>query len=251
MPSVDDDEPPPSGESPSPAASSPLRAAALRADLPMSPGRAAAAAIMRGISGMIGASISPICASPPTHQVGASPFHQSLVESTISTTVHSSTNGDDYEQGQRKTDDVILQMAAEDFAEEGDGSDSDVEGGEVNLHFEAMSLMDRNLETIHALANDLDEDDLGEEFVEDESQIPGAPQGWVPPGAPIGYQGYFPKSNSPLFFSEVDNPGGWSDFCFQAKYAPKGKEYMVLHQRRPTQKPSYHLNQLVQLTFLG
>jgi len=244
MPSAVDDEPPPLGELPSPAASSPSMAAAPRADPPMSPRRAAAAAIIRGISGMIGAAISPIRASPPTHQVGASPFDQSFVESTISTTAHSSTNDGDYEHEPRKheTDEVILQMAAEDFAEEGDGGDSDVEGGEVNLHFEAMSLIDRNEETIRALSNDLDEDNLGEEFMEDETQIPGAPQGWIPPGAPITYQGYVPKSNAPLFFSEVDNPGGWSDFCFQAKYAPKGKEYIWGISLRREQRLSSRMN---------
>ena len=93
MPSTVDDEPPPPGESLSPAASSPSRAAAaalsspsVQADLPMSPGRAAAAAIMRGISGMIGAALSPaIRRHPPTELVvGATPFDGSLVESTIS-----------------------------------------------------------------------------------------------------------------------------------------------------------------------
>jgi hypothetical protein len=83
MPSAVDNEPPPPGELPSPAASSPSRAAAvalsspsMQADLPMSPGRAAAAAIMRGISGMIGAALSPaIHRHPPTELVvGASPF---------------------------------------------------------------------------------------------------------------------------------------------------------------------------------
>ena len=77
MPSAVDDEPPPPGESPSPAASSPSRAAAaalsspsVQADLPMSPGRAAAAAIMRGISGMIGVTLSPaIRRHPPTELV--------------------------------------------------------------------------------------------------------------------------------------------------------------------------------------
>ena len=94
MPSAVDDEPPPPGESPSPAASSPSRAAAaalslpsMQADLPVSPGKAAAAAIMRGISGMIGAALSPAIRhrpSPAELLVRASPFDCSLVESTIS-----------------------------------------------------------------------------------------------------------------------------------------------------------------------
>ena len=94
MPSAVDDEPPSPGESLSPVASSPSRAASavlsspsVQADLPMSPGRAAAVAIMRGISGMIGAALSPaIHRHPPAELVvGASPFDGSLVELTIST----------------------------------------------------------------------------------------------------------------------------------------------------------------------
>ena len=70
-----DNEPPPPDKSPSPAASSPSAAAALslpsmQVDLPMSPGRAAAVAFMRGISGMIGAALSPaFCRHPPTELV--------------------------------------------------------------------------------------------------------------------------------------------------------------------------------------
>jgi hypothetical protein len=37
---------------------------------------------------------------------------------------------------------AILQMAVEDKAKKEDGGDSDVKGGEVNLHFEAMMSVD-------------------------------------------------------------------------------------------------------------
>ena len=191
MPSAVDDEPPPPGESPSPAASSPSRAAAaalslpsMQADLPMSPGRAAAAAIMRGISGMIGAALSPAIRHHPPGElvIGASPFDRSLVESTISTDANeestsiTSSNNDEQVHSE-ETAEKNLQMMAEDNAEEGDGGDSDVEGDEVNMHYQAMTAIEEN---------DLDLDVWGE--VSDPS-IPGAPEGWIPPCAPIGFVG--------------------------------------------------------------
>ena len=225
MPSTVDDEPLPPGELPSPAASSPSRAAAAalslptaQADLPMSPGRAAAAAIMRGISGMIGvaAALSPaIRHRPPPAEllVGASPFDCSLVESSISidvadedSTSITSSNNDEHVQ-HSETPEKILQMMLEDNAEEGDGGDSDVEGDEVNMHYQAMTANEEN--------HDLDVEEWGE--VSDPS-IPGAPEGWIPSGAPIGFIGYCPKFDAPSHFSEVDNPGRWSEFVFQPKY---------------------------------
>jgi hypothetical protein len=80
-------------------------------------------------------------------------------------------------------------------------------------------MIDHAEETNRILANDLDEDDIGEEYRE--HQIPGAPEGWIPPGPPIGFMGYLPKSNAPAFLSGVDNSGIWSPFCFQLKYGAK------------------------------
>ncbi len=100
---------------------------------------------------------------------------------------------------------AILQMAADDKAEEGDGGDSNVKGGEVHLHFEAMMSVDRRLdEHVRHLANDLDIEEWGELF---DPPIPGAPDGWIPPGAPITFLGYRPKLDAPAFFANVDNPG--------------------------------------------
>jgi hypothetical protein len=96
-------------------------------------------------------------------------------------------------------------VAADDKAKEGDGGDSDVKGGEVHLHFEAMISVDRQLdEHIRHLANDLDIKEWGELF---DPPIPGAPDGWIPPGAPITFLGYRPKLDAPAFFANVDNPG--------------------------------------------
>jgi hypothetical protein len=70
-------------------------------------------------------------------------------------------NGDGREPTAEKAV-AILQMAADDKAEEGDGGDSDVKGGEVNLHFEAMMSVDRRLdEHVFHLANDLDIEEWG------------------------------------------------------------------------------------------
>ena len=49
--------------------------------------------------------------------------------------------------------------------------------------------------------------------------IPGAPDGWIPPGAPITFLGYHPKLDAPAFFANIDNPGRWKKFVFQPKYA--------------------------------
>jgi len=191
----------------------------MQADLPMSPGRAAAA-IMRQISGMIGVALSPaICHhSLAELVVGASPFDGSLVESTISTDANeestsiTSSNNDEQVHSE-ETAEKNLQMMAEDNAEEGDGGDSDVEGDEVNMHYQAMTAIEEN---------DLDLDVWGE--VSDPS-IPGAPEGWIPPSAPIGFIGYCKKIDAPSHFSEVDNPGRWSDFVFQPKYVKvKGRD---------------------------
>ena len=89
----------------------------------MSPGRAAAAAIMRGISGMIGAALSPaIRRRHPLAEVvvGASPFDCSLVESTISidaadeesTSITSSNN--DKQVHSEDTPEKMIQMMLED-----------------------------------------------------------------------------------------------------------------------------------------
>ncbi len=52
---------------------------------------------------------------------------------------------------------IILKMAADDKDEEGDGNDSDVEGGQMSLHYNSIMLADCRLdEHVRHLANDLD-----------------------------------------------------------------------------------------------
>jgi hypothetical protein len=170
------------------------------------------------MAGVIGA-LSPHRAAP-SGLVGASPFGISLVDSTISAT---SNHNDGALLADEETADTILIMFAEDRADEGDGGDSDVEGGEVNLRYDAMMSVDRRLdEHVRLLANDLDIDEWGEVSA---PPIPGAPGGWIPPGAPINFLGYIPKLDAPAHFAEVDNPGRWNDFVFQPKYAEeKGRK---------------------------
>jgi hypothetical protein len=103
-----------------------------------------------------------------------------------------------------------------------DGNDSDKEGEECNMHYEATttSSVDSPL-TKEAEFYGLDEDDAGEEIF----SIPGSPDGWAPPQPTAQFLGYQPKANSgaPAQFELVDNPGGWSAFMFQPRYTKAGK----------------------------
>ncbi len=136
--SFEDDDPP----------SNPLPPLSPQRDTAMLPSRAAAfiSGIGSTVAGVIG-TLSPHCAAP-SFSIGVSPFAQSLVDSSISTsmnqneTISIDDNGDGRELT-AETAVAILQMAADNKAEEGDGGNSNIEGGEANLHFEAMMFVDR------------------------------------------------------------------------------------------------------------
>jgi hypothetical protein len=206
-----DDNPP--SNLPPPA--SPQRDTATLRVLPFArPSRAAAifSGIGSTVAGVIGV-LSPHCTAL-SRLVGALPFDISLFDLTISAT---SNDNDGMLPVAEETADTILRMFAEDRAEEGDGGNSNVEGGEVNLHYGAMMSVNHRLhEHVRLLANDLNIDKWGEVSA---PPIPGAPDGWIPPGAPINSLGYIPKLDAPAHFAEVDNPGCWNDFVFQPKYA--------------------------------
>ena len=54
----------------------------------------------------------------------------------------------------------------------------------------------------------------------------GAPAGWVPPQIPDGWKPNKARGSQPKNFDEVDNPGGWSEFSYQARFSKeKGGEY--------------------------
>jgi hypothetical protein len=171
------------------------------------------------MAGVIGA-LSPHCAAPSV-LVGASPFDISLVDSTISAT--SNNNDGMLPAAEEMADTILRRMFAEDRAKEGDGGNSNVEGGEMNLHYDAMMSVDRRLdENFCLLANNLDINEWGEVSA---PPIPGAPDGWIPPGAPINFLGYIPKLDAPAHFADMDNPGCWNNFVFQPKYAvEKGRK---------------------------
>ena len=56
-------------------------------------------------------------------------------------------------------------------------------------------------------------------------KIPGAPDNWNPPSAP---EDWTPPKPATGFdhpkFEDIDNPGGWSNYTFQAKYKRKGNK---------------------------
>jgi hypothetical protein len=112
-------------------------------------------------------------------------------------------------------------MAIDDEAEKGDGGGSDVEGLEVDNHFDAMMV---------EVDNDIDVNEWGEIS---SPLIPGAPDGWIPPGPPTSFLGYVPKLDAPANFLDVDNPGRWSQFVFQPKYGQmnnRGPKVYVGHR---------------------
>jgi hypothetical protein len=91
----------------------------------------------------------------------------------------------------------------------------------VDDHFDVM---------MSVLDNDINLDEWGEISA---PLIPGAPDGWIPPGPPITLLGYVPKLDAPAHFSDVDNPGRWSQFVFQPKYGQmnnRGPKVYVGHR---------------------
>ena len=133
MPSSIDDGAPSSDLLPAPP--SPQRHAGTSQVLPLA-SHSRAGAILSGIGSAVAGVIRAFSPprAPPSELIGTSPFDLSLVDSTISTTM----NEDAYSSvansgvGQKETDANILQLMANDLEEEGDGGDSDVEGGEVS-----------------------------------------------------------------------------------------------------------------------
>lgn len=100
-----------------------------------------------------------------------------------------------------------MQLSRETLFEEGDGDDSDNEGGERELHTAAMNLGEISERNDVELA--LDADEWG--------AIPGSPDSWTPPCAPPDFKPYEPKYDVPSL-DNLDNPGGWSEYTYQPKY---------------------------------
>ena len=118
-----------------------------------------------------------------------------------------------------ESDEDIVAFFQRDYNEKGDGGCSDEEGEEINDHNEAV-VLNRDEQVLRDEANDLDVDEEGVKC----DNIPGAPNGWIPPGPPDTWTGYIPKFDAPPNFDDVDNPGGWSDFTFRPVY--KDRKYV-------------------------
>lgn len=212
----------------SPAASAAARsvsaALAAPASTPDTPGRArqllstmASAAASAAVS-----AISPLRQAFVVGGTSTSPFDASIAASTLTSTtdatsVSATTSGTSNGGGGEETEAEILIAARLEYTEKGngEGEDSDEEGEEVNDHFDPLADAS-TLEAMEARRDELDADDLGEEF--SSSAIPGSPAGWNPPGPPENYMGYQPKFDAPPTFGTIDNPGNWSEFTFQPTY---------------------------------
>jgi len=82
-----------------------------------------------------------------------------------------------------------------------------------------------------ATDNTVSDDDLDIEYIDDSvgeawwhmrqpgAKIPGAPDGWSPPGIPEKWSGYKPRNNSGAPTEEdIDNPGNWNLYSYTPVY---------------------------------
>ena len=105
--------------------------------------------------------------------------------------------------------------------EDGDGGASDAEGeGDFDLD-ELNAAMIQRCDKDEDLERDV-RDDL--ENFEESVALPGAPEGWIPPQDPEGWvQQKIPKKATVPPFQEVDNPAGWTNFPFRARFTKSGE----------------------------
>jgi hypothetical protein len=105
--------------------------------------------------------------------------------------------------------------------DDGDGGSSDAEGeGDFDLddlNGALLQDLNRDIELERHIRDDL-------ENYEEAAALSGAPDGWMPPQEPEGWMPKIPKNASVSAFEEIDNPGGWSNFSFGAKFS-KSNEY--------------------------
>ena len=165
---------------------------------------------------------SPLRQEQPVENVGASPFGLSIAESDVTAPTASSPGDVPIE-----TPEQIKAWAVEDNAGKGgDGGDSDEEGLEVLDHL--LCVREHELEqSVRDEANGIeswyeDGEEMATTTTIPTSDIPGSPPGWFPFSPPATHSEYNkPKpgsSGAPEDFMDVDNPGSYCDFTFQAKY---------------------------------
>lgn len=112
----------------------------------------------------------------------------------------------------------IITLMEEDQNERGDGGDSDEEGGIANEHDISLehALRDR-AETMITLNDDSNSyaiDMTGVQLPPD-LNIPGTPDNWTVPPRKV-------NKGEPIF-TDVDNPGDWSDFVFRPQFKKNGQ----------------------------
>ena len=130
------------------------------------------------------------------------------VEVTAETTIEVTVVDDENAEVNRK----IRTIGDLDLMEKGDGGDSDEEGFELDYHNDAVRKRVTLCNTSTGDATDkntpVSDDDLDIEYIDDSvgeawwymrqpgANIPGAPDGWSPPGISGNWSGYKPRNNS-------------------------------------------------------
>ncbi len=109
-----------------------------------------------------------------------SQFEESTSASTLTSTNMSSVSAATVSNRDKEEykEQVLITVRLE-YTHRQDWGDSDDEGEEVVDHFDPF-LSGSTLETMEAHRDELDTDNPGEDFFV--SAIPGAPEGWAPPG---------------------------------------------------------------------
>ena len=74
------------------------------------------------------------------------------------------------------------------------------------------------------IGDDIGEPTSGADEGSNLTNLIGAPDGWMPPSAPLSFLGYRPNSVDPPE-EDINNPAGWSMFTFTPSYHPKTKKY--------------------------
>jgi len=126
---------------------------------------------------------------------------------------------------------------AEEQEEEGDGGDSDEEAEDIDFHDSVMrTVMAERAQAAGLIGGSEDENVIVEDIEENsvllewgtdvmsDVHIPGTPPDWVAPAPKV-------DKGEPASFSEVDNPGRWSEFTFRPTFSSRG-EYV--HHALPT-----------------
>ena len=140
-----------------------------------------------------------------------------------------------------ETNEDIDTLIARDFAERGDSGDSDPEGEGFYTSAElrdALRVSEReqqmgDWDEIETGVADSEDNCYWSERSEQQSTLLGAPEGWLPPAPKEGWS-YKPNATKKEpQFEAVDNPGGWSNYTFRAKFAGNRGTGDYMHHAMP------------------